>query len=173
MIAIVAWVAAMRQTSLDTLGSTRREQVDVHSTGAGGDAQTGGVLVTPPVWHCHGAGHQVLQQLHGQSDGGDIGGHIRQLTRGEFDDYEPTYLPDGDMDFLGRADFQVKLRGLRIELGEIEAVLAAAASPSSMVSARKSRNWSRPGWSLITSWTMKYALRDVITEVSRPPSSEE
>ncbi|WP_327151542.1 non-ribosomal peptide synthetase [Nocardia sp. NBC_01329] len=33
-------------------------------------------------------------------------------------------LPSGELEYLGRTDFQVKLRGLRIELGEIEAVLA-------------------------------------------------
>jgi amino acid adenylation domain-containing protein len=33
------------------------------------------------------------------------------------------WLPDGNIEFLGRNDFQVKIRGFRIELGEIEARL--------------------------------------------------
>ncbi|MFD7010512.1 amino acid adenylation domain-containing protein, partial [Rhodococcus jostii] len=33
------------------------------------------------------------------------------------------WLPSGELEYLGRTDFQVKLRGQRVELGEIEAVL--------------------------------------------------
>jgi acyl-coenzyme A synthetase/AMP-(fatty) acid ligase len=33
------------------------------------------------------------------------------------------YLPNGDLEFIGRADLQVKIRGFRIELSEIESVL--------------------------------------------------
>ncbi|MEO0947266.1 MAG: amino acid adenylation domain-containing protein, partial [Cyanobacteria bacterium J06641_5] len=34
------------------------------------------------------------------------------------------YLPNGDIEYLGRIDNQVKVRGFRIELGEIESVLS-------------------------------------------------
>lgn len=33
------------------------------------------------------------------------------------------YLPGGEIEFIGRVDFQVKLRGYRVELGEIETTL--------------------------------------------------
>ena len=38
------------------------------------------------------------------------------------------YLNDGNVEFSGRADSQVKLRGLRVELGEVEAALSGHAA---------------------------------------------
>nr|QEO74274.1 condensation domain-containing protein [uncultured bacterium] len=43
------------------------------------------------------------------------------------------YLPDGQIEFVGRSDTQVKIRGFRVELGEIEAVLAEHAAVSEVV----------------------------------------
>ena len=37
------------------------------------------------------------------------------------------YLPNGDLEYLGRNDFQVKIRGFRIELGDIEAAISGIA----------------------------------------------
>jgi amino acid adenylation domain-containing protein len=43
------------------------------------------------------------------------------------------YLPDGNIEFLGREDFQVKLQGNRIELGEIETQLMEHAAVENCV----------------------------------------
>ena len=60
--------------------------------------------------------------------------------------------PDGAVVFLGRADHQVKIRGLRIELGEIEAAIAATGmTGAAIVIARDGRLVAYvvpgPGWS--------------------------
>ncbi|EFM11229.1 amino acid adenylation domain protein [Paenibacillus curdlanolyticus YK9] len=47
------------------------------------------------------------------------------------------WLPDGNLEYLGRIDHQVKIRGYRIELGEIEAQLLKAGVRESIVLARE------------------------------------
>ena len=64
------------------------------------------------------------------------------------------YLPDGNIEFLGREDFQVKVQGYRVELGEIEAALAehpgvSAATAGPKVAGRV------PSGLLVTSWGLK------------------
>jgi amino acid adenylation domain-containing protein len=47
------------------------------------------------------------------------------------------YLPDGNIEFLGRTDHQVKIRGFRIELGEVEAVIGQHPAISEAVAAAR------------------------------------
>ncbi|NEJ84131.1 AMP-binding protein, partial [Rhizobium leguminosarum] len=37
------------------------------------------------------------------------------------------WLPDGNLEYIGRNDFQIKIRGYRIELGEVESALLSYA----------------------------------------------
>lgn len=83
-------------------------------------------------------------------------GYLNQpeLTREKFAEnpYEPgnrmyrtgdlaRWLPDGNIDFLGRMDNQVKVRGYRLELGEIEgALLKHKAVREAVVLAKDSNN---------------------------------
>lgn len=42
------------------------------------------------------------------------------------------YMPDGNIEFQGRSDFQVKIRGHRVELGEIESAIAEILHPDDL-----------------------------------------
>lgn len=68
------------------------------------------------------------------------------------------YLPDGNIDYLGRNDSQVKIRGFRIELGEIESVLNTVPGISQSVVLAKENN---KGTKYLVGY---YASRESITE---------
>jgi amino acid adenylation domain-containing protein len=57
------------------------------------------------------------------------------------------YLPDGNIEFVGRMDNQVKIRGYRIELGEIEATLGQL--PSIRESVVLAREDNPADWRLV------------------------
>jgi amino acid adenylation domain-containing protein len=51
----------------------------------------------------------------------DLSSSVRLFRTGDLG----RYLPNGEIEYLGRNDNQVKIRGIRVELEEIEAVLAS------------------------------------------------
>ncbi len=72
------------------------------------------------------------------------------------------FLPDGNIEFLGRVDFQVKVRGFRIELAEIESVLAEHPDVCDVVVvAREERSANGQGYTRLIAYLVPYGIRDV------------
>ncbi len=85
--------------------------------GEAGELYIGGDGVARGYWNRPDLTAERFLTIPELSD--DRGGNRRIYRTGDL----ARFLPDGNIEFLGRADFQVKLRGHRIELGEIEALL--------------------------------------------------
>lgn len=66
------------------------------------------------------------------------------------------FLPNGDLEFLGRCDFQVKIRGFRIELGDIENAIAEQPE----VKGCYVGVFDRPGGKAILAWYIAPGLAD-------------
>ncbi|HVR96498.1 MAG TPA: amino acid adenylation domain-containing protein, partial [Thermoanaerobaculia bacterium] len=84
------------------------------------------------------------------------------------------WAPDGNLQFLGRIDHQVKVRGYRIELGEIEAALAAVAGVREAVVVTRSEGESRTLVACVVAATelspvsLREALRERLPEPMVP-----
>ncbi|HTO93590.1 MAG TPA: amino acid adenylation domain-containing protein, partial [Bacteroidota bacterium] len=101
-------------------GAKRLFILDTHCEpvpiGVAGELYIGGNTVS--------RGYRMRPELNAQAFIPDPfpGGEGRRLYRtGD----RARFLSGGDIEFLGRNDFQIKIRGFRVELGEIESALAA------------------------------------------------
>jgi amino acid adenylation domain-containing protein len=94
------------------------EKADDKVTGRQGDKVTD-LPVTPSP------GHLAMSSSHTPSPGHPAMSSSHTLSRLYRTGDLVRYLPDGNIMFIGRSDFQLKVRGFRVELGEIENQLLA------------------------------------------------
>ena len=69
------------------------------------------------------------------------------------------WLPDGNLEYIGRNDFQVKIRGYRIELGEIENALSSYEGINQCVALVKER-LGKDGTSTDNKYLIAYYISD-------------
>jgi amino acid adenylation domain-containing protein/non-ribosomal peptide synthase protein (TIGR01720 family) len=92
--------------------------------GVPGELYIGGIAVARGYWKRPGLSAQFFVPDPYSPDPG-----ARMYRTGD----GARYLPDGNIDFLGRLDQQIKIRGFRVELGEIETALQALAAVREVV----------------------------------------
>ena len=81
------------------------------------------------------------------------------------------WLADGRMEYLGRLDFQVKVRGVRVELGEIEAALRrhpAVADAALVLHDEQLLAWFVPRGAAPTEAALRGCLADHIPQIFTP-----
>ncbi len=111
--------------------------------GAAGELYLGGPTLARGYMHQPGL---TAERFVPDPDGGPGARRYRSGDR-------VRYLPDGNLEYLGRFDHQVKIRGFRIEPGEIEARLLAHPGVRQAVGdgagrypgQRRLAAWRRPG----------------------------
>ena len=72
------------------------------------------------------------------------------------------YLPNGDLEYMGRIDNQVKIRGFRIELGEIEGILQQHSQVKDVVVLAKE---DEPGNKRLVAYIVKKQNKDHLDSV--------
>jgi surfactin family lipopeptide synthetase A len=90
------------------------DRLQIQPIGSAGELYVGGVGVGRGYLH-----NPILTATTFIEHAFDRGESLRLYKTGD----KARYLPDGNLEFLGRIDYQVKIRGNRIELGEIETLL--------------------------------------------------
>lgn len=73
------------------------------------------------------------------------------------------WLPDGNLEYLGRNDDQVKIRGIRVEISEVEHVLSAIEGIGQSVVLVKERKSSRSKY-LVGYYTLEETSSNITTE---------
>ncbi len=114
----VAYIADDRNSGPIPYGKPLRNQICRVRSSSGaacpvwtpGDLYIGGIGLAREYWN---DGVRTKASFVTGDDG------VRLYRTGD----RARYLPDGNLEFLGREDNQVKLRGFRVELGEIETIL--------------------------------------------------
>ncbi|WP_169924638.1 non-ribosomal peptide synthetase [Xenorhabdus mauleonii] len=89
--------------------------------GSPGELYIGGASLARGYWNRPELTAERFVENPFATDEDKVRGYTRLYKTGD----RVRWLPDGNLEYLGRNDFQVKIRGYRIELGEIEAALTS------------------------------------------------